>query len=101
MFSMLTVPSAGVPHIILPLWVDLYNFAALVESFEIGVWGCPKTSPYWSGECIGDAILKVVDGGERSKTMRENARSLGEAAKKTPGRYGAAETIAQLAGSGY
>lgn len=89
------------PHIILPLWMDLYNFATLVEVTGLGVWGCPKTSPQWTAECISEAVLKVVDGGEASQSMLRTAQHMGKEAQNMPGRYGAADIVAQLAGSGY
>ncbi|CAN8102298.1 unnamed protein product [Discula destructiva] len=93
--------ASGVPHVILPLWMDLYNFASLVETIGLGVWGCPETSPEWTSGCISEAVLKVIDGGEDSKTMQQNAKRIGQEAREMPGRYGAARIIAGLAGSGY
>lgn len=95
-----TYCSAGVPQIVLPLWVDLYNFAQLVEDIGVGVWGCREISPDWTAECLSDAILKVADGGPKSLAMRETAKRLGEISQKSPGREVAAREIASLARSG-
>lgn len=81
--------------------MDLYNFAALVESLDLGAWGCPQTSPYWTPDCISEAVLKVVNDSEASESIRQKAQSLGKEAQKDPGRYASARIIAQLAGSGY
>lgn len=83
------------------MWIDLYNFAALVESLELGVWGCPQTSPSWTPECISEAVLKVINDSDASASMRRNAQVLSVEAQKDPGRYASARIIAQLAGSGY
>ncbi|KAI5865313.1 hypothetical protein GGS23DRAFT_421379 [Durotheca rogersii] len=92
--------SAGVPHVILPQWLDLYNFAQLSENVGIGVWGCRKTSPKWTSECLRDAILKAADGGDDSLKMRKKARQLAEITQSNPGKYISAREIAKLAGSG-
>ncbi|CAH0045635.1 unnamed protein product [Clonostachys solani] len=90
--------SAGVPHVILPLWVDLYNFAALSETAGIGVWGCRDTSPTWTADGISSAIIKVVDGGEASISLREKSRSLGDKLRAgEKGRDISAREIAKLA----
>ncbi|KAI0146096.1 hypothetical protein GGR57DRAFT_494349 [Xylariaceae sp. FL1272] len=54
---------SGVPQVILPQWLDLYNFAQMVEDIGVGTWGCRETSPYWTSSCLETAILDVVDGG--------------------------------------
>lgn len=91
---------AGVPHIVLPQWLDHYNFAALVEEIGVGVWGCREASPDWTPGCLRDAILKVADGGDASAAMRRKAKELGDFAQRDPGKYVAARAIAKLAGSG-
>ncbi|KAF5983070.1 2-hydroxyacylsphingosine 1-beta-galactosyltransferase [Fusarium bulbicola] len=40
--------AAGVTQVILPLWADLYNYAALAETRGIGVWGCKESTPNWT-----------------------------------------------------
>ncbi|PCD32332.1 hypothetical protein FGRA07_09584 [Fusarium graminearum] len=92
---------AGVPHVILPLWADLYSYAALVETIGIGVWACPATSPKWTVEGLTHAFLRVLDGGEASVSMREKARELGDKIQATEkGRDVAARKVAELAYSG-
>lgn len=81
--------------------MDLYNFASLVNQLDIGVWGCPETSPSWTPECISEAILQVIDDGDAGQATRRKAQRVGEEAQKSPGRYGAARIIAELATSGY
>ncbi|KAI1848036.1 hypothetical protein JX266_006149 [Neoarthrinium moseri] len=90
----------GVPQVILPQWLDLYNFAQMSEDLNIGAWGCRETSPQWTSDCLQDAILKVADGGVASATMKKNAARLGKLAQSDPGRYVAAREIARIAGLG-
>ncbi|KAF5252903.1 hypothetical protein FANTH_2227 [Fusarium anthophilum] len=40
--------AAGVTQVVLPLWADLYNYAALAETRGIGVWGCKESTPNWT-----------------------------------------------------
>lgn len=88
------------PQVILPQWLDLYNFAQLVEDIGVGVWGCRETSPDWTPSCLRDAITKVIDGGEVSLALHKKAKELGDIAQKIPGKDVAARMIAKLAGSG-
>ncbi|CAJ2507355.1 Uu.00g085410.m01.CDS01 [Anthostomella pinea] len=91
--------SAGVPQVVLPLWLDLYGLAQLTESIGVGVWRCRKTSPQWTAECLQEAILRVVSS-NGSQSFREKSRDLGLRAQESPGRYVAAPVIVVLAGSG-
>ena len=93
--------SGGVPQIILPQWADLYDFAALVENLNIGVWGCRATSPDWTAECIQQAVLFVLEDNPASASMARNAASFGKLARKSVGRDVAAQEVARLAASGH
>ncbi|KAI1376968.1 hypothetical protein F4677DRAFT_454144 [Hypoxylon crocopeplum] len=92
---------AGVPQVALPQWLDHFNFAQLTEYVGVGVWGCKGTSPYWTAECLRDAMLTVVDPGETGQAMREKARRFGELVQSNPGQYIVAREIAKLTASGY
>lgn len=70
--------SAGIVQVILPLWIDLYDFAALVETIGVGVWACKAMSPNWSPECLGDAFRSVVSDSEAGVAMRGKARQIGD-----------------------
>lgn len=88
------------PQVVLPLWVDLYNFAALAESIGTGVWGCSETSPTFYPECVSEAVIKVAGGGPESVAFAAKSKALGDAARAKPGRDISARIIAQLATSG-
>ncbi|KAK8092503.1 hypothetical protein PG999_014702 [Apiospora kogelbergensis] len=90
---------AGVPQVILPLWADLYNFAALVETVGIGVYGSRGTAPDWTVKGLSNAFMAVIDG-EGAVGMRKTAQELSMKAKERPGRVVAAAEIARWAGSG-
>ncbi|KAH9907429.1 UDP-Glycosyltransferase/glycogen phosphorylase [Xylariomycetidae sp. FL2044] len=92
---------AGVPQVVLPLWLDLYGFAQLVEYIGVGVWGCRELSPDWTAACLSAALLRAVPvSAESNDPFQTKARELRDRARKNPGRYIAAREIAKLAGSG-
>ncbi|KAK8079384.1 hypothetical protein PG997_007202 [Apiospora hydei] len=90
---------AGVPQVVLPLWADLYNYAALVETSGIGIYGSRGTAPNWTVEGLTNAFLTVVDD-EKAAGMREKSQKLSQKAKERPGRVVAAAEIAKWAASG-
>jgi hypothetical protein len=93
--------AAGVPHIVLPLWIDLYGYGALVEDLGIGVWAGRETAPVWKAEELSDAFLRVLDDSTASVAMREKASGIGKIARANPGREVAAKELARLAALGH
>ncbi|CAH0025263.1 unnamed protein product [Clonostachys rhizophaga] len=88
----------GVPHVVLPLWADLYNFAAIAENVGIGIWACKDTSPNWTAEGISGAILKAAAGEGSDVALRQKSKSLGDKLRAgEQGRDIAAREIAKLA----
>jgi hypothetical protein len=85
---------------VLPMWVDLYDFAVRAEYLGIGVWGNKKAAPYWTAEELLASFLRVLDGGEEAISISEKAKELGRSAQKEPGRIRAANELAKLARSG-
>ncbi|KAJ2965287.1 hypothetical protein NQ176_g10688 [Zarea fungicola] len=88
---------AGVPTVVLPMWVDLYNFARLTEQIGVGLWACQDTSPHYDEDCLGAAIMRVSDGGPESAAMRAKVKELSRRVKLNPGRDIAADVVAKLA----
>ncbi|KAF4966991.1 hypothetical protein FSARC_5399 [Fusarium sarcochroum] len=89
---------AGLPQVVLPLWADLYNYAALAETAGVGVWGCKATTPGWTSDCLATALLQLVDGGQVSVSLTRHAKELGDKVKAgDKGRDIAAREIAKLA----
>ncbi|KAE8451625.1 hypothetical protein EG329_003082 [Mollisiaceae sp. DMI_Dod_QoI] len=89
--------AVGIPQIILPLWVDLYDYATRVEYLGIGIFGSSTSAPNWTSHELTTAFMRALDGGQESVRMRENARVLGELARKAGGRFRAAKEISKLA----
>jgi UDP:flavonoid glycosyltransferase YjiC (YdhE family) len=94
------IPSAGIPHIILPAWNDTYEFAARVEYFGIGVYGSKKSksAPGADGVELGEALLFVTGDSDESKVMKEKARKLADVVNAYGGRSKAADTILEMCG---
>ncbi|KAJ4405281.1 hypothetical protein N0V82_010343 [Gnomoniopsis sp. IMI 355080] len=92
--------AAGVPQVVLPPWIDCYGYACLAEQCGVGVWACKDQKPAgsWDAGDLGNAILRVVDGGKESVAMRNKAKGLSEeVATRGRGRDIAAEVIADMA----
>ncbi|KAI0512956.1 hypothetical protein F5B22DRAFT_612813 [Xylaria bambusicola] len=93
--------AAGVPQVVLPAWLDCYNYAQLAEDIGVGVYANRHSAPYWTVDGLRDSFLRVLDGKEEGRQMKEKAERLGETARKDPGRYVVAREIARLAASGH
>jgi UDP:flavonoid glycosyltransferase YjiC (YdhE family) len=87
----------GVLHVVLPMWVDLYDYATRVEWLGIGVWGNKASAPNWTAEELSDAFLKVLGNDTEAISMRERAKELGELFQSKPGSVCAAEELVKLA----
>ncbi|KAK8047830.1 glycosyltransferase family 1 [Apiospora saccharicola] len=88
--------AGGVPHVVVPMWVDLYNYATLAEFTGVGVYATRGTAPDWSVEGLSSAFLAVLTG-PNSAGMRERARAVAERMRRDPGSHQAAKAIAELA----
>ncbi|KAI8954681.1 hypothetical protein F4801DRAFT_532616 [Xylaria longipes] len=103
---------AGIPHVILAMWYDTFDYATRIEYLGIGVYGnraagrnCVVNNENYQaplmvdGQEFGDALLKVVGrvkGDRNADAMREKAAQLGEVCRKSGGRTEAARIITDL-----
>ncbi|KAL5353704.1 hypothetical protein ACLOAV_001744 [Pseudogymnoascus australis] len=87
----------GIPQMVLPMWVDLYDYATRAEFLGIGVWGNKNSAPYWTAEELGIAFQRVLGDGETATSIRKKAADLGGVSKKDPGRFVAARELAKHA----
>jgi UDP:flavonoid glycosyltransferase YjiC (YdhE family) len=94
---LLTGLSTGIPQMVLPMWVDLYDYATRAELLGIGVWGNQKSAPYWTAEELSVSFQKVLGDGETATAIREKAAELGRISKRDPGRFVAARELAKQA----
>ncbi|KAI4847747.1 UDP-glucoronosyl and UDP-glucosyl transferase family protein [Aureobasidium sp. EXF-8845] len=86
---------AGVPQVVLPVWIDTYDFAIRVEYLGIGVWGNRTAAPYAEGLELGRALIEVVDG-DNSAAMLEKARQIAVPFQNRPGRHVAYEKVVHV-----
>jgi hypothetical protein len=93
--------STGVPQIVLPLWLDLYDYATRVEWLGIGVWGNKNSAPGLTATELTAAFEKVMGNSSEAGLRREKAEELGMLCKREPGRTKAAREIAKLARRGH
>ncbi|KAI0401914.1 hypothetical protein F4802DRAFT_618296 [Xylaria palmicola] len=103
---------AGVPHVILAMWYDTFDYATRIEYLGIGVYGnraagrnCIVNKENYQaplmvdGQEFGNALLKVVgpvQGDLSAGVMREKAAQLGEVCRRRDGRAEAARIITEL-----
>ncbi|KAK4149016.1 hypothetical protein C8A00DRAFT_47293 [Chaetomidium leptoderma] len=73
--SFLESVSAGVPQVVLPLWMDTYDFARRAELLGIGRWG----------NLIADRLCEANEFGSRRLTYAQKARELAELCKRSGG----------------
>ncbi|KAL8382118.1 hypothetical protein RB595_006075 [Gaeumannomyces hyphopodioides] len=94
--------ASGVPHVVLPLWMDLYNYATLAEYAGLGIWASKRSAPDWTVEELSAAILKVLSEDDPfAVAARAKAKALSAKAKVRLGRDHAADIIAEIAAKGH
>jgi len=81
------LPSAGIPQIVLPVWMDTYDFARRAEILGIGRWGNRYSATEWKvckGKELGSVLVDVLVGGRASLYTRR-AKELAELCKRSGG----------------
>ncbi|KAJ8085589.1 hypothetical protein PM082_004407 [Marasmius tenuissimus] len=88
---------AGVPHVVLPVWYDTYDFASRVEYLGVGIYGSKACSPRVEAGEFGHALARVVD--SEAEQYRAKARELRDVCwKRGGGREIGAKKVLELAG---
>jgi UDP:flavonoid glycosyltransferase YjiC (YdhE family) len=88
--------SVGVPQVVLPCWLDTFDFASRVEYLGIGVYGSRKSSPGVEAVELSGALMRVMGGGEEAARMEARAKELAEITRKVGGRVKACEKIVEI-----
>jgi UDP:flavonoid glycosyltransferase YjiC (YdhE family) len=78
--------SAGIPQVVLPVWMDTFDFARRGELLGIGRWGnkmSQATKGSWGGE-LGNVLTEVLLKPQATQ-MKEKARDLAELCNQNGG----------------
>jgi UDP:flavonoid glycosyltransferase YjiC (YdhE family) len=87
----------GVPTIVLPMWVDLYDYATRTEWLGVGFWGSRTAAPFWEAGELGDAFMRLLDGSDEARRIAARAKEVGELVRARGGRHTAAQAIVNYA----
>lgn len=80
-----TTPSrAGVPQIVLPTWVDCYEFGSRAEMLGLGMWGNKGARPRWTAAELGPIFVETILG-PKAEAFRKRAKELQELTKQDGG----------------
>ncbi|TVY46445.1 Glycosyltransferase sdnJ [Lachnellula occidentalis] len=88
--------SAGVPQIVLPCWLDTFEFANRVEYLGIGIYGSRSAAPRIEAGELSRALSRVLGDGKEASSMRYKAKELAEISGRVGGRVKACEKIIEL-----
>lgn len=83
--SFLEAVSAGVPQVVLPVWMDTYDFARRAEILGIGRWGNrTNEGVLCKGKELGSVLIDVLIGG-RSSVYMSRAKELADLCRRSGG----------------
>ncbi|KAF3764598.1 family 1 glycosyltransferase [Cryphonectria parasitica EP155] len=87
--------AAGVPQVVLPSWIDCYDFGNRVELNGVGIRANKTAAPRWARAELGTALKDILIG-EKAVAFRENAKKLAEKHPEHAGRTKAADVILDI-----
>ncbi|KUI54172.1 Cyanidin-3-O-glucoside 2-O-glucuronosyltransferase [Cytospora mali] len=86
---------AGVPQVLVPGWIDCYDFGNRVELNGVGVWASKKAAPRWERVELGNALKEVLIS-ERAAQFRDKAKEIAMRHPEHAGRDKAATLILDI-----
>lgn len=86
---------AGVPQVVLPIWLDTYDFAHRVECLGVGVWGNRQNAPAVQGYELGQTLKRMLASVQKIKVQRR-AREVASELGGKEGRVVACEKIMEF-----
>ncbi|CAG8958973.1 hypothetical protein HYFRA_00012130 [Hymenoscyphus fraxineus] len=92
--------SVGVPQIILPVWLDTFEFANRAEYLGIGVYASKTAAPRVDAWELSRALMRVLGDGDEAAKMNRKAKELALVCGKVGGRVKACETIISILENG-
>lgn len=84
------------PQVILPCWLDTWDFANRVEWLGIGVYGSRTAAPSVQAGELSRALLKVLGNDSEASSMRKKAKELAAVSAVPGGRRKACEKIIEI-----
>jgi len=93
---LMIVCSVCIPQVVLPCWMDTFDFANRVEYLGIGVYGSRNSSPPVEAEELSRALMRVMGDGKEAAAMRTKAMEFAEITGKVGGRVRACEKIIEI-----
>ena len=69
---------SGVPHIVLPVWFDTYDYAQRAEFLNIGIFANKTCAPGVGAEEFGKALVRVTGDSVEAGKLRTSAKHLKE-----------------------
>ncbi len=72
------------PQVVLPVWMDTYDFARRAEILGIGRWGNKLTGKLCGSSELGEALVDVV-ASDRSAAYAQKAKELAELCRRSGG----------------
>lgn len=85
---------SGLPHVVLPVWFDTYDYAARVEYLGIGIYGSKTSAPNVRAAELGPALVRITADSDEAAKFRAGAKRLKELCRaKGNGRELAAAVI--------
>ncbi|KAH8668683.1 hypothetical protein BX600DRAFT_496715 [Xylariales sp. PMI_506] len=83
---------AGVPHVVLPAWIDCYDFGNRTELANIGICANRKSAPRCERFELGDALKAVILGPD-AQMFQDTAKRVAKLHPANAGRERAAQLI--------
>lgn len=90
--SFLEAAAAGVPQVVLPVWIDCFDYANRAELLGVGLWGNRGARPRCVAEELGPVLVEAVFGAGAAE-RRRRAGELARVCARDPGRMVAARAI--------
>ena len=84
------------PQVVLPCWLDTFDFANRAEYLGIGVYGSRNSAPRVNSVELSSALMRVMGNGEEATRLKAKAKDLAVVAGKIGGRVKACEKIIEI-----
>lgn len=86
---------AGLPQVILPAWLDCFDFGNRAEMNGYGIRANKTAAPRWNRHEFGGALKEVIVS-KRAATFKANAKRLASSHSAAAGRDKAAKVILEM-----